>query len=105
MSVVSVEKDFDSLSLTVLAEFDAPIERVWQLWADPRQLERWWGPPTHPATVEKHHLDAGGEGAYVMTRPGGEQTRGWGRGASGRAPRPPPVPPRIGPPGPAPRPG
>jgi uncharacterized protein YndB with AHSA1/START domain len=32
-------KDFDSLSLTLVAEFDAPIERVWQLWADPRQLE------------------------------------------------------------------
>ena len=48
MSIVSVEKDFDSLSLTLVAEFDAPIERVWQLWADPRQLERWWGPPTPP---------------------------------------------------------
>ena len=48
MSVVSVEKDFDSLSLTLVADFDAPIERVWQLWADPRQLERWWGPPTPP---------------------------------------------------------
>ena len=46
MSVVSVEKDLERLSLTLLAEFDAPIERVWQLWADPRQLERWWGPPT-----------------------------------------------------------
>ncbi|HEU4396813.1 MAG TPA: SRPBCC domain-containing protein, partial [Actinomycetota bacterium] len=51
MSVVNVEKDFDSLSLILVADFDAPIERVWQLWADPRLLERWWGPPTHPATV------------------------------------------------------
>ena len=49
MSVISVEKDLDSLSLTLVADFDAPIERVWQLWVDPRQLERWWGPPTHPA--------------------------------------------------------
>jgi uncharacterized protein YndB with AHSA1/START domain len=71
MSVVSVEKDFDGLNLTLIAEFDAPIERVWQLWADPRQLERWWGPPTHPATVEKHDLVAGGEVAYFMTRPDG----------------------------------
>ena len=79
MSVVSVEKDFDSLSLTLVADFDAPIERVWQLWADPRQLERWWGPPTHPATVEKHDLAAGGEVTYVMTGPEGEQSRGWWR--------------------------
>ena len=54
MSVISVERDPESLSLVLVAEFEAPIERVWQLWADPRQLERWWGPPTHPAIVDKH---------------------------------------------------
>ena len=42
-----------ALTLTLEAEFDAPPERVWQLWADPRQLERWWGPPTYPATVDR----------------------------------------------------
>jgi uncharacterized protein YndB with AHSA1/START domain len=79
MTVTSVEKDFDSLSLILVVEFDAPIERVWQLWADPRRLERWWGPPSHPATVEKHHLAAGGEVTYIMTGPGGEKSRGWWR--------------------------
>jgi uncharacterized protein YndB with AHSA1/START domain len=79
LSIVSVEKDFDGLSLILIAEFDAPIERVWQLWADPRQLERWWGPPTHPATVEKHYLVAGGEVSYFMTGPAGERSRGWWR--------------------------
>lgn len=79
MTVVSVEKDYDSLSLILVAEFDAQIEQVWQLWADPRLLERWWGPPTHPSTVEKHHLAAGGEVAYVMTGPEGEKSRGWWR--------------------------
>src|SRR5437588_10188229 len=72
MTVVGVQKDFDSLSLLLIAEFDAPIGRVWQLWADPRQLERWWGPPTHPATVEKHELATGGAVAYYMTGPEGE---------------------------------
>jgi uncharacterized protein YndB with AHSA1/START domain len=79
MSVVSVEKDLDSLSLTFVADFDAPIDRVWQLWADPRQLERWWGPPTHPATVKEHDLAAGGGVTYVMTGPRGEESRGWWR--------------------------
>jgi len=87
MSVVSVEKDVDSLSLILVAVFDAPIERVWQLWADPRQLERWWGPPTHPSTVEKHDLAAGGEVTYVMTGPGGEKSRGWWRVTSVNPPR------------------
>ena len=79
MSVTSVAKDVDSLTLTLVADFDAPIERVWQLWADPRLLERWWGPPSHPATVEKHDLAAGGEVTYFMTGPGGAKTRGWWR--------------------------
>jgi uncharacterized protein YndB with AHSA1/START domain len=87
MSIVSVEKDFESLSLLLVAEFDAPIERVWQLWADPRQLERWWGPPTHPAKVEKHQLAAGGEVTYILTGAGGETSRGWWRVTSVDPPR------------------
>ena len=79
MSVTSVDKDFDNLTLTLVADFDAPIERVWQLWADPRQLERWWGPPTYPATVEQHDLTPGGEVTYFMTGPEGEKHRGWWR--------------------------
>ncbi len=86
MSVVSVEKDFDNLTLTLVAEFDAPIERVWQLWADPRQLERWWGPPSHPATVEQHDLAVDGEVAYYMTGPGGERSYGWWRVTSSDPP-------------------
>ena len=40
MTVTSVDKDFESLTLTLTADFTAPVERVWRLWADPRQLER-----------------------------------------------------------------
>jgi uncharacterized protein YndB with AHSA1/START domain len=87
MSIVSLEKDYDSLSLTLIADLDAPIERAWQLWADPRQLEGWWGPPTHPASVERHDLVAGGEVGYFMTGPDGEQTWGWWRVTSVDPPR------------------
>jgi uncharacterized protein YndB with AHSA1/START domain len=79
MSVTRVEKDFDSLTFTLVADFDAPIDQVWRLWADPRLLERWWGPPTHPATVEVHDLTPGGEVTYHMTGPQGEKSRGWWR--------------------------
>jgi uncharacterized protein YndB with AHSA1/START domain len=79
MSVTSIDKDFDTLTLTLLADFDASPERVWRLWADPRQLERWWGPPTYPATVEEHDLTAGGTVTYHMTGPEGEKYRGWWR--------------------------
>jgi uncharacterized protein YndB with AHSA1/START domain len=79
MSVISVDKDYGSLTLTLVAEFEAPIDRVWQLWADPRRLERWWGPPSHPATVERHDLTPGGDVTYCMTGPEGDKNRGWWR--------------------------
>lgn len=79
MSVTSVDKDLDTLTITLVADFDAPIARVWQLWADPRLLERWWGPPTHPATVERHDLTPGGDVTYVLTGPDGVPHRGWWR--------------------------
>jgi uncharacterized protein YndB with AHSA1/START domain len=73
MTVTAVRKDPQALSLTLDAEFDASPERVWQLWADPRQLERWWGPPSYPATVTKHELTPGGCVEYHMTGPDGDQ--------------------------------
>ena len=66
------------LTMTLDAEFDASPERVWQLWADPRQLERWWGPPAYPATFTKHDLAPGSRVEYHMTTPEGDS-----RAASG----------------------
>lgn len=77
MTVTEVRKDPDALSLVIAAEFTASPERVWQLWADPRQLERWWGPPTYPATVTAHDLQPGGRVEYHMTGPAGDQPRGY----------------------------
>jgi len=77
MTVTAVQKDADALTMTVDAEFDASPDRVWQLWADPRQLERWWGPPTYPATFTKHALAPGSRVEYHMTGPEGDQPKGF----------------------------
>jgi uncharacterized protein YndB with AHSA1/START domain len=74
-----VSKDLDALTMLVTAKFDAGAERVWELWSDPRQLERWWGPPSHPATFVDHDLVPGGRAAYFMTGPEGEKYHGWWR--------------------------
>jgi uncharacterized protein YndB with AHSA1/START domain len=63
--------------MTIDAEFEATPERVWQLWSDPRQLERWWGPPTYPATFTKHEMSPGSRIEYHMTGPEGDQPRGY----------------------------
>ena len=77
MTVTAVDKDAAALTMTVTAEFRATPERVWQLWADPRQLERWWGPPSYPATVDSHDLRPGGRVEYHMTGPSGDLPRGY----------------------------
>jgi uncharacterized protein YndB with AHSA1/START domain len=76
MSITSVDADYDNLSITLIADFEAPIAQVWKLWSDPRKLERWWGPPNYPATIEKHDLSPGGEVTYMMTGPDGDTHHG-----------------------------
>ncbi|MGF1661265.1 MAG: SRPBCC domain-containing protein [Kineosporiaceae bacterium] len=87
MTVLSVDKDLAARTMTLVAEFDAAVDRVWQVWSDPRQLERWWGPPTYPATVEDHDLVPGGGVTYSMTGPEGDRHRGWWRITAVEAPR------------------
>jgi uncharacterized protein YndB with AHSA1/START domain len=79
MTIVSSTQDVEGLTLTIVTELAAPPSRVWQVWVDPRQLERWWGPPTWPATFEEHDVVAGGGSRYYMTGPEGEKSRGWWR--------------------------
>lgn len=86
MTVMAVQKDPQNLTMTLTAEFEAPPTRVWQLWSDPRQLERWWGPPTYPATVTAHDLTPGSRVAYYMTGPEGDQPHGWWRIVEAEAP-------------------
>jgi uncharacterized protein YndB with AHSA1/START domain len=86
MTVTTVHKDPEALTMTITAEFDAPIERVWQMWEDPRRLERWWGPPTYPATFVDHDLTVGGSVRYFMTGPEDDTPRGWWRVLAVEAP-------------------
>jgi len=86
MPVTSVVQDASRLTMTLTVELAATIERVWQLLAEPRQLERWWGPPQYPATVVAHDLTPGGFVHYYVTGPQGDQPHGWWRVASVAAP-------------------
>jgi uncharacterized protein YndB with AHSA1/START domain len=79
MTIVSSSQDPEALTFTIVAELAAPPSRVWQVWSDPRQLERWWGPPTWPATFQEHDVVVGGSSRYYMTGPEGEKARGWWR--------------------------
>jgi uncharacterized protein YndB with AHSA1/START domain len=77
MTVTAARKDPDALTMTIVAEFDANPDRVWQLWANPRQLERWWGPPPYSATFTRHDMAPGSRVEWHMTGPEGGRLNGY----------------------------
>ena len=75
MPLTSVTKDAAQLTLTVVGDYPVPQQRLWNAFADPRQLERFWGPPTWPATFTRHDFRVGGRAEYFLTGPKGEVER------------------------------
>lgn len=86
MPITAVRKDLEALTMTVVADFAVPLQRLWDAYADPRQLERFWGPPSHPATFSRHDMFPGGQSAYAMVGPDGEVSRGYWEFLAVRAP-------------------
>jgi uncharacterized protein YndB with AHSA1/START domain len=86
MPVISAERDLDLLTITIVAEFAAPLRRLWDAYTDPRQIERFWGPPTYPATFLRHDAVTGGRSVYKMTGPEGDEHYGCWEWTSVQAP-------------------
>ena len=76
MPLTSVTKDPARLTLTVVGDFPVPQQRLWDAFADPRQLERFWGPPAWPATFTQHDLRVGGRSEYFLSGQDGEKWSG-----------------------------
>lgn len=76
MPVTSVTKDPEALTLTLVADFPVPRRRLWEAWADPLQLERFWGPPSAPATFTHHDFRVGGRAEYFLAGADGEKWSG-----------------------------
>lgn len=77
MPITSVDTDPQALTLTVVADFIVPVRRLWDAYLDPRQIERFWGPPTYPAVFERHDGFVGGLSKYCMTGPEGDRSCGY----------------------------
>ena len=76
MPVTAVTTDPEALTMTLQADFAAPVERLWEAVTDPRRLERFWGPPGWPATFSAFDMTVGGRADYRMTGPRGESSAG-----------------------------
>ena len=77
MPITNVTSDAANLTLTVVGDYPVPVERLWDAYADPRQLERFWGPEEWPATFTRHDMVPGGRSEDYMTGPDGSRPRGW----------------------------
>lgn len=77
MPITSITSDPEALTLTLIGDYPVPVERLWEAWSDPRQLERFWGPPGWPATFTRHDMAVGGRAEYHMTGPDGERSGGY----------------------------
>ena len=77
MTVITSTTNAEDLSMTMVAEFDAAPERLWDVWEDPRKLERWWGPPSYPVTFTRYEFEPGGQCRYCMTGPEDFKHYGW----------------------------
>lgn len=76
MPVTDVTTDPEALTMTLTAEVAASVDRLWEAFTDPRQLERFWGPPGYPATFTEFDLSVGGRAKYHMTGPKGDEYHG-----------------------------
>ncbi len=76
MPLTAITKDAATLTLTVVGDYFVPHKRLWEAFADPRQLERFWGPPTFPATFTRHDFRVGGRAEYFLSGPNGERWSG-----------------------------
>lgn len=76
MPLTAVTKDAVTLTLTVVGDYAVPQRRLWGAFADPRQLERFWGPPAFPATFTLHDFKVGGRAEYFLALPDGAKWSG-----------------------------
>ena len=65
-------KDSTANKLRVLRDFEAPVEKVWRAWTDPKIIDRWWAPKPWQAKTKSMDFREGGNWIYAMIGPDGE---------------------------------
>ena len=66
MPISAIEKDFQKLTMRVDAEFAVPVSRLWSAFADPRQLDLFWGYERAQGHFIRHDFCAGGRSEYFL---------------------------------------
>lgn len=87
MPITDVTIHRSTAQLTVVADLPVSRQELWDAYLDPRQIERFWGPPGWPATFFRHDGAAGGKSLYSMTGPDGDRSSGYWEWLEVDAPR------------------
>jgi uncharacterized protein YndB with AHSA1/START domain len=66
-------KDIPKKQLTVVRDFDAPVDLVWKAWTRSDILDQWWGPKPWKAETKSMDFRVGGRWLYCMVGPNGEK--------------------------------
>ena len=66
-------KDATNNKMSVVREFDAPLEKVWKAWTEPKLLDQWWAPKPWKAVTQSMDFRPGGTWRYYMQGPEGER--------------------------------
>jgi len=73
--MVDQQQTMSEQTIVIERELDAPRELVWQVWTDPDEVARWWGPEHFTTPREKIEFDLkpGGVCRITMIGPEGEE--------------------------------
>ncbi len=70
-----------TFDVEVTRVFDAPVDRVWRAWAEPDEVQKWWGPDGFTCPVAQVDLTVGGRTLVAMRAPaeygGGDMYSTW----------------------------
>jgi uncharacterized protein YndB with AHSA1/START domain len=63
----------------VVHVFNAPVDKVWQIWTDAEMMKKWWSPKDFTAPVIKSDFRVGGSFLLSMRDPNGKMFWNAGR--------------------------
>jgi uncharacterized protein YndB with AHSA1/START domain len=72
MSHTKMHINKDNLELTMVREFNAPRQLVWNAFTKPELVSKWWGPKAFTTTVKEMDVRPGGTWYYIMHGTGAE---------------------------------
>src|SRR5262245_7551614 len=67
--------DKPSKTVVVNAEFEAPLDLVWDAYTKPELLDQWWAPKPYSSRTKVMDFTVGGRRFYAMVGPDGSE--GW----------------------------